>query len=474
MLTEHEKNERLEPVRRWLAVAVAALLLAGCFSLGLIIGRMPPFSSWVTDPGFFRRVLVVHVDLALIVWFYAFIVGLIHLLGTSARVRRISNALALVSASGVAMMVAAAGVEKAAPIMSNYVPVIDHPVFLMGLVVFAVSVVAAIVVTAPWRGEHAEPLIELPEAVTPGLRAASAAVVAAAATFFCAWLTTPTTLEAGAYYEFVFWGGGHVLQVACVSAMVALWLYFATSVLGEPILKKRSAGLLFGALVAPHLFAPLLTINGTQTALYHAGSTRLMQFGIFPVVLVFAGIIAHRFWRAWRRGDLDLGDLINIKFVGLSASISLTLVGFVLGAMIRGSNTMIPAHYHAAIGAVTVSFMTIGLLLLEPLGYPLKNARLKKLVRWQPALFGFGQVVFAIGFGMAGTKGMARKAYGAEQQILGLVDWIGLATMGVGGLIAIAGGLLFLSAIVAAVAPRFVQSARNLIRPRPFADKEAT
>jgi len=75
---------------------------------------------------------------------------------------------------------------------------------------------------------------------------------------------------------------------------------------------------------------------------------------------------------------------------------------------------------------------------------------------------------------MAGTQGMARKAYGAEQQIRGIVDWIGLGTMGIGGLIAIAGGLLFLSVVVAAVAPQITQSVRTLFGPRPFADKEAT
>ena len=61
-----------QTARRWLGPAVASLLLAGLFSGMLIVGRVPPFSEWVTDPGFFKRALVVHVDLALIVWFYAF------------------------------------------------------------------------------------------------------------------------------------------------------------------------------------------------------------------------------------------------------------------------------------------------------------------------------------------------------------------------------------------------------------------
>jgi cytochrome c oxidase subunit 1 len=45
---------------------------------------------------------------------------------------------------------------------------------------------------------------------------------------------------------------------------------------------------------------------------------------------------------------------------------------------------------------------------------------------------------------------MSRKAYGAEQAGRGLGESIGLGVMGVGGLIAVVGGLLFLG-IVAAI-----------------------
>ena len=59
---------------------MGSLLLAGSFSLLLIVGRMPVFSEWVSDPQFFKRCLVLHVDLALIVWFFSFAVGLYSLL----------------------------------------------------------------------------------------------------------------------------------------------------------------------------------------------------------------------------------------------------------------------------------------------------------------------------------------------------------------------------------------------------------
>jgi heme/copper-type cytochrome/quinol oxidase subunit 1 len=122
-----------------------------------------------------------------------------------------------------------------------------------------------------------------------------------------------------------------------------------------------------------------------------------------------------------------------------------------IGALIRGSNTIVPGHYHASIGAVTAAFMAATWLLLEPLGLPLPaGARLRRLVAVQPALFGGGQLIFAVGFALAGAHGTARKVYGAEQAARTLPQSAGLVVMGIGGLVAVAGGLLYLGLVLRA------------------------
>ena len=119
---------------------------------------------------------------------------------------------------------------------------------------------------------------------------------------------------------------------------------------------------------------------------------------------------------------------------------------------------MIPAHYHASIGAVTVAFMAITYLLLKPIGFPLPSERFQRLIPWQLALFGGGQVIFAIGFAFGGMHGLSRKAYGAEQTVRSAGELLGLGIMGAGGLIAVAGGLLFLLLAVWAGQRRVSQS----------------
>lgn len=111
---------------------------------------------------------------------------------------------------------------------------------------------------------------------------------------------------------------------------------------------------------------------------------------------------------------------------------------------------MVPAHYHASVGGVTVAFMAATPTLLRALGVFDTDRRLRRLVAVQPLLYGAGMALFAAGFALAGAHGMGRKVYGAEQAARGLFETIGLTVMGVGGFVAAAGGLLFLGTVAVA------------------------
>ena len=149
-------------------------------------------------------------------------------------------------------------------------------------------------------------------------------------------------------------------------------------------------------------------------------------------------------WR--RRVELDWRDY---RFVGLAGSATLTVMGFILGAFIRGSSTLVPGHYHCAIGAVTIALMAAaydfctdaapeGVVAPEP---P-RRAKLQLL------LFGGGQAVFGLGFALAGVYGLGRKQYGVEQHVRSLGEYLGLGVMGLGGLVAVVGGIFFLAVML--------------------------
>jgi cytochrome c oxidase subunit I len=454
-------------VRRALGLAVGSLLVAGCFSLLLIIGRLPVFSEWVSDPLFFKRCLVLHVDLALIVWFFSFAAGLFALIPATAsghRAFRIGFGLSL---TGVLAMVAGTMIPRTAPVLANYVPVIDNPVYVSGIALFFAGLAACFVngrlFADPGEAEDGPvPSARNPFGITAdtaiALRTCGLAYVTSMVTFLVSWTATPRGIDAKTYYELVFWGGGHVLQVANVSAMLAVWLYLLGSLLGRPVLSPRTARLLFGLLLLPHLASPLLTLDGTLGGTYRLGFTRLMQFGIAPVVLVVLAICLRRLREAWLDGGLDRRAWRDVRLSGFVASAALTITGFLLGSAIRGSNTMIPAHYHASIGAVTAAFMAVSYQLLGPLGFRTPVGWAARWLPWQPHLFGFGQVIFAVGFALGGMHGLGRKAYAAEQQLHTVGELVGVLVMGAGGLVAVFGGLLFLVLMVRAVLPRVSRS----------------
>ncbi len=437
--------------RRWFTLAIGSLVVAGLLSLAVVIGRLPFLSGWIDDPLFFKRCLVVHVDLALVVWFYAFLSGLsaVRSGGSAKPVGRGAFVLAVI---GVVGMLAGACMRGAQPVLANYVPVIDHPVFLGGLAAFFVGVILYLLETLAPVARRAG--AGLPEDAAAGLQAAAIAVVLAAATWLATRMSLPEGLDTWTRYEFAAWGAGHVLQVANAAAMLAVWLWLIARVAGRSLFTARGARTLFTLLLAPHFAMPLLTARGALDPMYHTGATLLMRWGIFPVVLsVLALGIRHL--RTVRPPAVDTaagatGDpLARVARAGLTASAALTVLGFVLGACIRSSTTLVPAHYHASLGGVTVAFMTAAYLVCAAARGGSSPGMAAVAGPWraatrQLAIFGAGQAVFALGFALGGVYGLGRKAYASEQHVRSTGELIGLSVMGVGGLVATFAGVWFL------------------------------
>jgi hypothetical protein len=165
-----------------------------------------------------------------------------------------------------------------------------------------------------------------------------------------------------------------------------------------------------------------------------------MRWSIFPFTLTILAICLIALVR-FRSEPLTLR---NVRFTGFISSALLTLVGFFLGAMIQASTTLVPGHYHASIGSVTVAFMAASFVLIEKIGYSTEHLKNPNWIAYQPIIFSFGQFIFACGFSLSGLYGQGRKLYGAEQSVRGPIDYLGLTLMSIGGFVAVVGGVLFL------------------------------
>jgi len=437
--------------RSWFLFAIGSLVLAGLLSLALVVGRLP-FLGWLfTDPLFFKRALVVHVDLAMVVWFQAGTAAFLAL-ALGGRIPRPINALAgALAVTGILGLLTGAVMPGAQPILANYVPVIDHPVFLTGLVCWfaGTGLFFAGALAVPARGQTA-----LPDDALVALRASAVANLIALATFVAAGRTTPPDLPVMGYYELLAWGGGHVLQAANVAMMLGLWLLLLHRWSGQPVVSPGAIRWLLTALVLPHAVMPFLALGGTLTPAYTQTATQLMRWTIFPVVLIILGLGLRHVAQHWAQRPAGSGW----RLTGLAGSATLTVLGFILGSLIRGSSTLVPGHYHCAIGAVTLALMTAAYDFCARVAPATTPPPVPRWTRVQLLLFGGGQAVFGLGFALAGAYGLGRKQYGAEQHVRSLGEFLGLGVMGLGGLVAVTGGLLFLAVMLRCI---------SAWRPRP-------
>lgn len=425
---------------RWFALGVGSVAVAGLFALYLAVARIPGLETTLApDPEFGHRGLIVHVNLALGVWFSCCIAALFCLLPGVGRAR-ITTLAQLVAALGVLMFAATMFVRDAEPLKTNYVPTLNHWLFLAGMGVFAVAIAIGFM---DRRALPVDGPSLLPPEARPGIRLSALAFVLALLTIAGSWATQADGLSPLQYFERLFWGGGHVQQWANVLAMISVWLLLLSRVSGRNVLGPRLATALFALLLAPAFSGPVLTFTDQPAQHF----TFLMRWGLFPVTSVFLVICILHVLRA----QMPKGSLRSPAFTGFAVSGAMTVAGFILGALIRSETTLVPAHYHMSLGGVTVAFMAALLVLLEPFGAPLTSARARAWATWQPVLYGVGTALMAVGFAFARS---GRKTYGTEQVVRSTGEWFGLLTMGIGGVVSSIGGVAFLVLLIVAVRAR--------------------
>lgn len=429
----------------WLALGLASLTGAGVFSVLLVLARTPYFQHLFSAADFFRVALIVHVDLSVLVWFVALGGVLWSINGTGRWVGLGWTALAA-AAAGALQMAAAPLFRDGIPIMSNYVPVLDHPLFLQGLSVFGGGfflLALRSLVAVPRVGTR----LDGEAGLRFGLNAA--AVSAAVALIALAWsyAMLPADLPRKGYFEVLFWGGGHVVQFTYALLMLVAWLWLASESGARVPLTPRVAIFMFSIALVSVFLTPVIYLAHDITSGEHRRLlTWLMRFGGGLAILPITLAVSLALWR----GDAAAGARRPLR-AALISSIALFGVGGLSGFMIQGSDVRIPAHYHGCIVGITLALMGVVYLLLPRLGFAPPAV---KLATWQPYLYGFGQLLHIGGLVWSGGYGVQRKVAGAEQVLRSTAEIAGMGLMGLGGLIAVIGGLLFVVIVLGSVFAR--------------------
>ena len=424
--------------RAWLWLGLMALIGSGLLAILLVLSRTPGIQDVFPLKDFFRSALVVHVDLSVAVWFMAFAAVIWSALGRGGMAWLGWGGFGL-AAVGTAVMTVSPFLPGADPVLNNYIPVLRQQVFYASLWIcgagFGLAVLRALLTTWP------RPALGAPLQLGAFLGAVAAFLALAA--FVWSWAVVPG-IEEKIYFEVLFWGGGHVLQFQHALLMVVAWLWIAAQ-LGQPSAASACAlSVMFWIGALPLLAVPLIYFAVPAGSLPHMELfAKLMIWGhpyMAPLILVgFLGLWAMRRTQA---------DAAKSAFV---ASFLLFAVGGVLAYLIQGVNVVIPAHYHGSTVGVTLAFMGLAYVLLPQLGFGAAQGR---MARWQPYVYGGGQLIHVLGLAWSGGYGVQRKVAGAEQALTTLPQKIGMGMMGLGGLIAVIGGIMFVLVCLKAMAPR--------------------
>ena len=421
-------------VASWLILGLVSLVAAGLYSVLLVLSRTPVVQQWIPFVDFFHTALVVHVNLSVFIWLLSFS-ALMWSLSVRTEFLWWDKLSLLLAILGTLIIIMSPFIGAGRPLMNNYMPVLQHPVFYLGVSLFAIAIASHLmrsILSTVLPG----PSLDSSVVVKFGITLSAIVTAVALLCFLASYIGIGNEIQGQVFFEFVFWGAGHVVQFSYTLLMLICWIILANSSFCSYTLSPRLTMLFLLLLVLPIIPVPFLYFAHDIVSPGHRlAFTELMKYGGLSSLPLGLAILAA-IWKA----KSPHGEGAYLRSA-LNMSVLLFAVGGMLGFMISGLDIVIPAHYHGSTVAVTISFMGLAYYLLPRLGFATPSPR---LTFWQPYIYGFGQLIHITGLAISGGYGVQRKTAGLAQGVDRLGEVAGMGLMGAGGLISVIGGILFL------------------------------
>jgi hypothetical protein len=422
---------------KWLMLGIFALAISGLLSLILVFARAPILSSILPNILPFKTALIVHVDLSVLVWLLS-ITASIWCIYIKEKLSFYVDMFCYLAWAGVILIAISAFIPDSDAISNNYIPIISNFPFILGLSCFLVAFFCTcLIVFSCYLFNYL--------AVKDEYNIVSTSCFIMIIAAFCFTMSykgleihNKTNLDTYFYYEMLFWGGGHILQFLYTQIACFIWLLLAFRIFTP---KRRLRPLYSLYFFLNTIFTlPSIVLYWfvhIDDAVYTEFFTLQMKYlgGIVPS-LIFITML-------WQYLSGSINKIQNPFSPSLLTSIIVFFLGGFIGMLISGVNVVIPAHYHGSIVGISLAFMGYSYYYISQkfLDSPLNiDKRTKSLARVQPFIYGVGQILHIIGLWIAGGYGAMRKTPGLE---IAVKAKLGMAIMGVGGIVAIIGGLMF-------------------------------
>jgi cytochrome c oxidase subunit 1 len=356
-----------------------------------------------------------------------------------------------------------------------YVPLKAHPLFYLGIILFAVGALVAVylffasVVVAKHERRHTGSLPLVTFGLVVAAIIAAFTLISGAITFIPAFFWSVGLLETydPAAYRLLFWAFGHSAQQINLAAMVAIWYALATLTVGAtPINEKLSRmafllyilfinlGSIHHLMVDPGL-SVVYKITNTSYIMYLAVLGSMIHAYSIPAAVEVAqrakGYSKGLFQWLWRApwGEPGFSALVvSMVLFGFLGGVSGVIQGMMQLNMMIHNTIRVVGHFHATVvGGTTVAFMGLTYYII-----PLIMRRdiiSKGLARIQPYVYGSGLFLLIVGMMLSGDMGVPRRSWdiyatgGAFTTQFPAFTDVTLAMLGIGAIVAVIGGAMF-------------------------------
>ena len=179
----------------------------------------------------------------------------------------------------------------------------------------------------------------------------------------------------------------------------------------------------------------------------HREAYTVWQYGLAPAPILVGGAV---FWSLWQVRKEPTQN--NLARLALLLSVATFAIGGYLGLFVDGADTRTPAHYHGVIGGLNLAAYGLIVCVLLPLaGRAVTNSGWIHALFW---LYAYGQIIHSASLFLAGGYGAPRKVAGEVAGLEAIGAQIGLYGTGVGGLLAVMGGVIFVVVTIKALRQR--------------------
>lgn len=479
------------PAQRLILVnAVAAVVM---LAFGGVLALLMGLTRWeavqLLAPETYYRVVSTHGVVMLVFWIVFFevaalIFGMTVLLNAPLRLVHLSWAYTSMMIAGAVVTVATTMSGHANNMFTAYPPLVNHPAFYLGIILFAVGALLAsvhfvyAVARVKAEGTLAGPIPLVVYALLAAAIIAIWTLLHGAAAYLPAfgqslglWSVDP------AIYRVLFWGFGHGAQQLNLAAMVGAWYALATLTTGaRPVHEGLSRfafvlyllginmGSMHHLLVDPGPGEHARIIN-TSYFMYAALLGSLVHAYSIPAAIENAqrargfnkGLFGWLRAGPWREPGFS-ALMISLIGFGFIAGVSGVLMGTMQLNMLIHNTLFVVGHFHATVVlGTTVAFMGLAYYVVPLVAK--RDLALPGVARWQPYVYGGGLLTLIGGLMLSGKLGVARRVWDtsyaaspiAVESYGGLAHLFANTVLGLGAIFAVIGGAMFVLVMVATV-----------------------